>query len=658
MATTGDDTACGQIDSPLKTIQAGINKVNIGGNVHVAAGTYNEMLNVNKAVTLLGPNAGISPNGGVRGPEAIIDPAGSTCPNDGGPSQNPRGSIWLRANGITIDGFEITGSASAGAIMTGTFASIGFSASDVAIKNNYFHDLTGSAIATAGGWGGTRTMNNWLVDNNKIERTTFVTDCYGAGYGSGIKLWDVGSATITNNVLSDIGFTGIDVVGSADIINGNTITNTFDNAIQTVAFSGYTVTNNVITNANTGDAPQTGGIKVFGASNVLVTGNTITGSKNGFVLDAGTDAAGITLNHNKFSGNTVSGVDNTVGTGTLDAANNYWGDASGPYTDTHTCGLGDKVIGLATFCPFYKDAGLTELDTICSCQVCGNGIVETGEQCDDGTAQTPATCGIGVCQATVADTCVNCMNVACTPGLPFSENDTTCDGLDDDCSGAADEDYTSSVTTCGTGVCAATGSTSCVNGNEANSCTPGTPQTEICDGLDNDCDGSSDEDDVCKASGELEVFKANHYCKLDGKTKASIRDWCAVFDPGAAITSLSGYNLKIDEHVIPTSSYTVTAVSTPCKKDRYGNWNTGGCGGGSYGCCPVTCTTKNYTVYNIKIVNTDIQAPNLCADGDAVPAFFSGSSGLKTYVGEAEYTLSGVATLNECNKKPRKYWHR
>jgi hypothetical protein len=78
------------------------------------------------------------------------------------------------------------------------------------------------------------------------------------------------------------------------------------------------------------------------------------------------------------------GVDNSVGTGTLDAANNYWGDASGPYVAVdHECGLGDKAIGDVDFCPFYKDAALTDSDTSCSCAPPSSGHNRHAETCPE-----------------------------------------------------------------------------------------------------------------------------------------------------------------------------------------------------------------------------------------------------------------------------------
>jgi hypothetical protein len=56
-------------------------------------------------------------------------------------------------------------------------------------------------------------------------------------------------------------------------------------------------------------------------------------------------------------------------------------------------------------------------------------------------------------------------------------------------------------TACGVGACARTGI--CTAGND--SCRPGAPTTEICDAIDNNCDGDVDEGFDVDADGRKEV---------------------------------------------------------------------------------------------------------------------------------------------------------
>src|SRR5207302_1927204 len=78
----------------------------------------------------------------------------------------------------------------------------------------------------------------------------------------------------------------------------------------------------------------------------------------------------------------------------------------------------------------------------------------------------------------------------CTPGSPAAE---VCDGLDNDCDGTIDNGNPGGGVSCSTGqlgVCAA-GTTACING--AVECMQNLPPSaEVCDGLDNDCNGTVD----------------------------------------------------------------------------------------------------------------------------------------------------------------------
>jgi len=116
---------------------------------------------------------------------------------------------------------------------------------------------------------------------------------------------------------------------------------------------------------------------------------------------------------------------------------------------------------------------------------------------DEGFAAGPSTCGVGACASTGTRSCDD-GEVAdtCTPGTPAAATDTTCNGVDEDCSGAADEDFVGGATTCGVGACARSGAVTCEDGAPVDTCTPGTPAADdsVCDGQDGDCDGDTDEE--------------------------------------------------------------------------------------------------------------------------------------------------------------------
>jgi hypothetical protein len=114
----------------------------------------------------------------------------------------------------------------------------------------------------------------------------------------------------------------------------------------------------------------------------------------------------------------------------------------------------------------------------------------TGTECTEGETRT-TNCGVGECAATGIQSCDNGNwgTDTCTPGTPSAE---VCDNLDNDCDGTVDS--ITQGTTCGVGECGSTGVETCTAGSwGGDTCTPGTPSAEVCDNLDNNCDGAIDE---------------------------------------------------------------------------------------------------------------------------------------------------------------------
>ena len=312
------------------SIQAAIDApLTVAGNtINVGAGTYNENIVVNKSLTILGPNNLISPNGGVRATEAIIT---------GGLSVDNSASKTL-----VIEGFYFQGVTSP-MVYNGNLA--GTIAADLTFRKNLVNNSSGQLAVDLG------TATNSaivVVDDNSFANMSSNAIQFNAGTGTL-------NATVSNNSITGTVNAGINTSNiSTSTFDGNTISNTTQQGIQvTGTASNVTISNNVITNANTSNALDRGGIRLRGGSLtgfVNITNNIISGSNNGIALPAPDDITGktINVNNNNLSGNTKS--INHFGSGNLNATCNWYGTAN-------SAAVASKISGPVTYIPYLTSGG-------------------------------------------------------------------------------------------------------------------------------------------------------------------------------------------------------------------------------------------------------------------------------------------------------------
>jgi MYXO-CTERM domain-containing protein len=171
------------------------------------------------------------------------------------------------------------------------------------------------------------------------------------------------------------------------------------------------------------------------------------------------------------------------------------------------CDPSGDTPGLADACYFSASspaellAALTDIADTSSAEICDGQDNDCDGEVDEGLTEACATaCGSGV------ETCVNGAWTGCDAPPVVTE---TCNGADDDCDGATDpgcDCVTGDSRACGgdeeTGACQP-GTQTCVGGQWGGCEGAVGPTGETCNGIDDDCDGRTDEtsDDVSTLCG-------------------------------------------------------------------------------------------------------------------------------------------------------------
>ncbi len=223
-------------------IQDGINAVAVGGTVHVADGTYNESVTIDKSLSLMGNPGDSNPGPDINAP--ILD---------GTPFDSKRAfSISNNVTNVIIKGFKIQNFGPNGKTECNGITAWCQSTSNITIEDNYFYNLGYSGILTGNGWGGSQGLhNNWIIRNNVVDTT--------GAYGFDIE--NAKNTLISNNVIKNIPSYGINVLSlttenGANIISENNEVsyNTFENVnyynIHLLSWSTNSTATSILRNIN------------------------------------------------------------------------------------------------------------------------------------------------------------------------------------------------------------------------------------------------------------------------------------------------------------------------------------------------------------------------------------------------------------------------
>lgn len=316
------------------TISGGVNAVDVLGTVYVAPGLYSEQVNITKTIQLLGAQQGVDAR----------SRSGSTATESTITSNTPTGVVNLSADGIVLDGFTVKGNLSGPGIVTSSSHS-GYLIEDNIVEDNVFGmylNTNGTSLSVV--------RHNLIQNNNQA----------GAATGNGIYT-DQGSASlyIYQNRFSGHINGSLAFYGSAGTQHDILIAN---NEMMSDSALAMVNSNNVTILGNTMIGIPYEAISVQSNNNhVQIEANVLHQNVYGVIVapvnGPGTASTDVRLYNNNIQGNSTAGLRVISGgySGTLNATNNWWGDASGP--SGVGPGTGDAIVdpdSVVAFTPWLE----------------------------------------------------------------------------------------------------------------------------------------------------------------------------------------------------------------------------------------------------------------------------------------------------------------
>ena len=305
------------------TIQAAIDApATLTGHTIVAsANTYNEQVNVTKALIIRGANFGIAGNG-VRGAESIVN---------GG--AGARSGFVVTASPVSIDGFTVTGCG--GPFNSGLYNAPGTVA-------RFINNIVSDNVIGAAPNGGAIIRGNLFDANNRP----------GAAGGTGIYTESSNGMIIDQNEFKGHTINSAVIFGatvSGAHTNLKFTKNYIHNNNNTNSMVYCVAVNNSLFKENNITEPGTTAIKFAGGcNNDTVSYNTLNNNGTGIKIANDGFAFGangpIEAHYNHLASNTIAGVQNDD-LGTFNATCNWYGTVFGPVIATNLGGTGSAVAG-------------------------------------------------------------------------------------------------------------------------------------------------------------------------------------------------------------------------------------------------------------------------------------------------------------------------
>ncbi|MEO0076985.1 MAG: right-handed parallel beta-helix repeat-containing protein, partial [candidate division WOR-3 bacterium] len=380
------------------TIQAAINAAADGDTIQVAAGTYYEnQIVINKAVTVLGAGytstiidgsgASLTTNGLIRiiATTGNVMFSGFTVQNAGGPPVTDPGDgkcnvgIYTQSDvaGVT---YTVSYNKIIGTNNPNDEEDYGLYSHSGKESLNFHHNIITQTGANAivlekhtgpidisynelnAGvyaadaifimtYGGTDITSSQNIDHNTIDLSTGISGstarATGVTIASSFNYQANGNGKFTNVRITNNNITGVKAYRRGiSLWNGDAAAGEISNVV---------ITGNTIT----GTGPNTEncrGIQIINKiTNATITNNTITNTYEaikGFDYSPGSGpSTNILLNYNNIYNNHF-GVSWPWSTAELNAKNNWWGHASGPYHSTNPTGQGDTISDYVDYSPW------------------------------------------------------------------------------------------------------------------------------------------------------------------------------------------------------------------------------------------------------------------------------------------------------------------